>query len=129
MKPIDPFKLQQDIEAIPGICQEGKMAIKRLFTNHFEVDFQTPVAVTVGQIWAFSQNRFSGKGSAPSNYDAILMVVRHTDGKLDLLVVDGGTERRIGYMWYSENSDKALALREIKAELCPNYFVHIGMRV
>lgn len=32
-------QLEKDIEAIPGVCKEGKAAIKKLFENNFRVKF------------------------------------------------------------------------------------------
>lgn len=39
MKKIDAKKLAEDIDAIPGICADGKKGIKKLFENHFGVKF------------------------------------------------------------------------------------------
>lgn len=31
--------LEKDIDALEGICNDGKKGIKQLFSNHFEVEF------------------------------------------------------------------------------------------
>lgn len=36
---INPEQLEKDIDSIPSICKEGKEAIKKLFTNNFDVEF------------------------------------------------------------------------------------------
>jgi len=48
---LDPVQLEKDINNIPGICDEGKVAIKRLFTNNFGVNFIPKYEIKIGAIY------------------------------------------------------------------------------
>lgn len=48
---IDPNKLEQRINEIPKICENGKKAIKKLFEDGFGVVFQTKKKVEFGDIY------------------------------------------------------------------------------
>lgn len=50
---IDPVKLEQDIDSIPGICADGKKGIKKLFENHFNVVFKQKITdIKAGQVYS-----------------------------------------------------------------------------
>ncbi|KKK99221.1 hypothetical protein LCGC14_2634940, partial [marine sediment metagenome] len=48
---INARQLEKDIDAIPGICDEGKGAIKKLFENNFGVKFEHPREFKVGAVY------------------------------------------------------------------------------
>lgn len=45
MTKINAEQLEKDIEAIPGVCADAKVAIKKLFENSFGVEFEEIVKV------------------------------------------------------------------------------------
>jgi len=54
---IDIIQLKKDIDAIPGVCKEGQKAIRRLFSNLFNIKFvESPVAI-IGGIYINKDDR------------------------------------------------------------------------
>lgn len=56
----DNDKLEKDIDALEGICDDGKKGIKALFKNHFGVEFSKPQKVYNWEDFAGKRFRISG---------------------------------------------------------------------
>jgi len=55
MKKIDAEQLAKDIEAIPGLCDDGKRGVRQLFANNFDVKFEAPEERPKrGEVWGDS---------------------------------------------------------------------------
>lgn len=77
---IDPVKLEQDIDSIPGICADGKKGIKKLFENHFNVVFKAKITdIKAGSVFF------------------------NSDVKEYYVIIDVGTERDTYYLLRNVN--------------------------
>jgi len=85
-------KLEADINNITGICNEGKKSIKRLFENHFGVEFKKAINPVIGQIWRCQ----SGDSYLVASDDFLLFIDK----------TERNTYRSIGHLYkgYSPNN-------------------------
>lgn len=71
MSEINATQLNEDIESIPGICADGKNAIRKIFKNHFGVQFKEPLKL--GAIYSMYEN--GNRASRPK----VCVVVKVTE--------------------------------------------------
>lgn len=68
---IDAEQLNKDIEAIPGVCKEGKDGIRKLFENSFGVKFKYPEKMKVGMVFSTGSMAYLLVQTANGGYELV----------------------------------------------------------